>query len=243
MVAGEDDRAALAEILHALDDEQHALLAGLGGDVVGVRVGEAEAAPCLAVAQNQVGADARTRRAPALQPGNVGRLREPERAGLKLLEAGRAVADRRSLAALAVGVAVLAHERVAGQVLAQVRRLVGADLLKAEYVKVEAAQQRNEVGLALLPCVRRAGVGDMRYAAGETYVVRADANRRLVRRRRHAAACERNRGRGKRDERHSGQAHGCSVHRFSSPCRDTGFSPMRSQASAVATRPLGVLSR
>lgn len=82
VVAREHDGGAAAECLHPLDDEQHAFLAGEGGDVVRVRVGEAEGAPRPTVLQPHPGADARARCTPALASGNVRRLRQPERAAL-----------------------------------------------------------------------------------------------------------------------------------------------------------------
>ena len=158
MAAREHDGGTAAERLHPLDDEQHALLAGEGGDVVRVRVGEAEGAPRPTVLQPHPGADARARRTPALASGNVRRLRQPERAALQGLEAVFPIEDGRGFVGLPVGPAVFAHESIFRQLFAQVGRLFRAYLLKPKRIKVELSDECDKILPTRLPGVGRAPV-------------------------------------------------------------------------------------
>ena len=229
VVAREDDGRTGAEVLHPIDDEQHALLARLGRDVVRMRVREAEALAGLLVLQDEIRADARAGRPPALGRGHVGRLGEPKRPSLLSLEAILAVEDGRRLAAPAVRLAVIADELELRQLLAQVRRLVGTHLLHAEGVEIELLHERDHVRLAALPGVRSSLI-----AGRKPDVVGSDANR-VCGTRSHAA--------GQRNGQQAGEERNPSHHMFSSPCLESGLSPRVFHASAVATRPFGVRSR
>ena len=170
VVAREDDRQTLGDLVQTLQHEFQAFFARFGGLVVGVRVREAEGFLRAQVDENRPGADARTRRAPALGARFLGRLGEPEGASFERHETVGAKGDRRGFARDAIGFAVLAHEGEFLELGAQIGRLVGADLLQADDVEIHAADEVDEIAFAHLPVVGRAAV-----ARREADVVRADA--------------------------------------------------------------------
>ena len=179
VVADEHDRSSPAEVLHALDDEQHPLLARLLALVVRVCVGERERPARSLVLQDGIRADPLDGRAPRLGAGHVWRLGEPERPVRDGLEPVATERHGRRLAVYAVRVPALADERIGREPRLQPFALVRQNLLESDHIGVLLLDHAREVVAPRLPVVVR-GLPVARRIAD---VVRHHAHLRQLRRR------------------------------------------------------------
>ena len=165
VVAGEHDGNLAVQSLHSLDDlpdslhyEPNPHLPRLWSGV-NVGVDEADEAARALVAKYRIRADSQPSGVPSSRAGGVGGFRKPERARLQAFEPLLAPEYGRRLAGLAVGIASVTCKLVFRHSFFEEHQLVWADLLKPARIKVESAQEGEEVVLAFRPCVRRTLVG------------------------------------------------------------------------------------